>query len=215
MKFKLWAGFILVLLILGGGAFGWWYLVARWQPKTITRHQTEIAQLLQKSGWVAPPGNQTGPKLYQISFRACGPCIRYRLEEWPKLREAGVDTRLILVARPDSQGQSYSTPAERSTVAELWVNRDWKLMERWDAVPPAAWTAPNIPPADGDAARTAVVDQSRDLIEELTPLLKANGVITREVCWPILIWWDKEGRMRATACAPKRSDGYIRKELGA
>ena len=70
MKFKLWAGFILVLLILGGGAFGWWYLVARWQPKTITRHQTEIAQLLQKSGWVAPPGQQ-GPKLYQISFRAC------------------------------------------------------------------------------------------------------------------------------------------------
>lgn len=214
MKFKLWAGFILVLLILGGGAFGWWFYVARWQPKTITRHQTEISQLLQKSGWVAPPGQQ-GPKLYQISFRACPECVRYRREEWPKLHKAGVDTRLILVARADSEGQSYSTPAERATVAELWVNRDWNLMERWDAVPPAAWTAPGIAPADGDAARTAVVDQSRRLIEDLTPLLKANGVITREFCYPMLIWWDKEGRMRASACAPRRSDGYIRKELGA
>jgi hypothetical protein len=215
MKFKLWAGFILVLLVLAGGTFGWWYLFARGQPKTIVRHQTEIAQLLAKSGWVAPPGQQGGPKLYQIGFRACPDCIRYRHDEWPKLHKAGVDTRQIMVARPDSNGQAYSSPAERSTVAELWVNRSWDLMQRWDAVPPAAWTAPGILPADGDAARTAVVDQSRRLIENLTPMLKANGVITREFCYPMLIWWDKQGRMRASGCAGKRADRYIRKDLGA
>jgi hypothetical protein len=213
MKYKLWGGFILLLLVVGGGAFGWWHFVARWQPKTITKHQAEISQLLQKSGWVSTRLN--GPKLYQIGFRTCPECQRYRREEYPRLHKANVDTRMIMIARPDSNGLAQSTPAERATVAELWVNRDWGLLERWDAVPVEAWTAPGIAPADGDTGRTAVIDAGRKLVDDLTPLLKDNGVIKREFCYPMLIWWDKEGRMRASACGARQTYGYIRKDLGA
>lgn len=214
MKFKLWASFILILLIVGGGAFAWWYFIARWQPKTITRHQAEISRLVEKAGWVSAPGMQ-GPKLYQIGFRTCPDCIRYRREEYPSLHKAGVDTRMIMIARPDSNGLAQSTPAERATVAELWVNRKWDLLERWDAVPVEAWTATGIPPADGDAGRTAVIEAGRGLVEKLTPLLKDNGVITSDFCYPMLIWWDQKGRMRASGCASRKSDSYIRRELGA
>jgi hypothetical protein len=43
----------------------------------------------------------------------------------------------------------------------IWANRGWGLLEAWENVPPDAWTAPGLRPADGDAARTAIVEQSR------------------------------------------------------
>ena len=42
-----------------------------------------------------------------------------------------------------------STAPERSTVAELWTNRSWKLFQQWSLAPAASWTAPGILPADG------------------------------------------------------------------
>jgi hypothetical protein len=213
MKFKLWTAFILIVLLAGAVAFGWWHYFGRWQPKTITRHQAEISAALEKAGWVSTHLN--GPKLYQIGFRTCPECAAYRASEYPKLHKAGVETRMIMFARPDTNGLAQSTPAERATVAELWVNRNWGLLERWDAVPPEAWTAAGIAPADGDAGRTAVVDAGRKLVDDLTPWLRDNRVVGRELCYPVLIWWDKQGRMRASACGAKQTYRYIRKDLGA
>ena len=76
----------------------------------------------------------------------------------PGLQEASVDTRLIEIARPDDKGAAQSTLAERSTVAELWVNRSWALSQRWDAAAPGAWKAEGITPSDTDVARGAVVE---------------------------------------------------------
>ncbi len=212
-RLKLWASLVLVLLIAGGGLYGWWALDLRWRPHTITKHQAEIAQLLQRSGWVSP--GLKGPALYEIGFRSCEDCVRLRLEEFPKLQKAGVDTRVIMVARRDYNGVSKSTPAERSTVAELWANRSWPLLEQWETVPPAAWTAAGIKPADDDAARSAVVEQSRLLVEQIRPLLAANGVDNDGFRYPTLVWWDKQGRMRACACEKRPSYRFVRQELGA
>jgi hypothetical protein len=80
------------------------------------------------------------------------------------------------------------------------------------SVPAAAWTAPHIPPADGDAARTAVIAAGRDLVERLRPLLNASGV---KAGYPTLIWWAKNGSLNGCACQAPQSDKYIRKDLGA
>lgn len=199
-KFKLWSAvFALAALVVVGG-WAVWNFELRWRPKTITRHQAEIAQLLQQSGWVSP-GLKGGP-LYMVSFRTCPDCLRFEAEAFPGLQAAGVDTRVIMIARRDVAGMAKSTPVERATVAQLWLTRDWRLMEAWSAAPAQAWTAPGLPPADGDMARTAVVDSGRALVDRLRPLLKANGV---DFAYPMLIWWNAKGELRACACEKRES----------
>jgi hypothetical protein len=104
-----------------------------------------------------------------------------------------------------------STPAERATVAELWVNRSWALSEKWDATPVEAWTAKGIAPADGDVARTAVIEAGRKTVEDLRPLLKANGV---NFAYPLLVWWTPDGKMKACACERRETYRFVRKDLG-
>lgn len=209
-RFKLWGSLILVAAIAVAGAWAFWNYELRWRPKTITRHQAEISALIEGSGWVSP--KLQGKRLYMVSFRTCPDCLRFKAEEFPKLHAAQVDTRVIEIARADVNGLAKSTPAERSTVAQLWLFRDWRLMERWEAVPAAAWTAPGIPPADGDMARTAVVESGRALVTKLKPLLKDNGV---KFAYPLLIWWNDKGEMRACACEKRETYRFVRKELGA
>jgi hypothetical protein len=207
-KTALWL--LLILVVAGAGWWALWNYDLKWRPKTITKHQAEIAQILDQAGWVSP-GN-TGPKLYMVSFRSCPDCIRFKNEEFPRLHKVGVDTRVIEIARRDRNGVAKSTPAERATVAELWLNRSWPLAEQWDKTPIPAWTAPGIPPADGDAARTAVVEAGRTMVEQLQPLLKDNGI---NFAYPTLIWWNAKGEMRGCACEKRETYRFVRKELGA
>jgi hypothetical protein len=201
---------VAILAVAGAGVFLMWDLVWRWQPHTVTKNQAEIAQALDQAGWVSP--HLTGPKLYMISFRSCPDCIRFEETEFPKLQAAGVDTRVIMIARADSNGQPHSTPAERSTVAELWLNRSWKLYQQWSLATPQTWTAPGLTPADGDGARMAVIEAGRTLVTNLIPQLKDNGV---NFAYPTLVWWTKDGTMRACACEKAQTYGYVLKELGA
>jgi hypothetical protein len=201
---------VVILAVVAGGIYGW-KVWANLQPTTITKNTDEIAKTLASSGWVSPhlPGDK---RIYMISFRSCPWCIVYEKSEFPALQKAGVDTRVIMVARRDDKGESRSTPAERSTVAELWVNRSWPLFEKWSAVQPTAWTAPGITPADGDIARTGVVELARKTVDDLTTLLKPNGV---DLHYPTLIWWDSKGKMRAYVGWEAPTAKKIRRELGA
>jgi len=195
--------------VAGGGYWAYWNFYARWRPVTITKNQADIQKLLFASGAVSP--QRTGPWLYMITYRACAECARYQREEFPKLAEANVDTRVIIFARPDKEGLSQSSGPERATVAELWINRDWNLYLQWMAVPRQQWSAPGVRPADGDIARTAVVDASRQFTDRIGPYLKANGLGSE---YPVLIWRDREGYLKACACADRRSYAFIRHDLG-
>lgn len=202
---------LLVLVVALAGAGGWalWNYDLRWRPKTVTKHQAEIVRILESSGWASP--GLGGKRFYMVSFRTCPDCIRFKQEELPKLHAKGVDTRVIEVARRDRNGVARSTPAERATIAQLWLSHDWTLLERWEAASADAWTAPGIPPADGDMARTGVVEAGRKMVDDLTPLMKANGV---KFAYPLLVWWDEKGRMRACACKKPETYRFVRKELG-
>ena len=208
-NWKLWAGLAAVVVVIGAGWWAWWNFELRWRPKTITKNQAEIAKILEGSGWVSP--GLKGPKLYMISFRTCPDCVRFKKEEYPRLHKAGVDTRLIEIARADRNGVPKSTPVERATVAELWINRSWELSEKWDATPVDAWTAPGLKPADGDIARTAVIEAGRKSVEDLVPLLKKNGV---NFAYPLLVWWTPDGQMKACACGRRETYRFVRKDLG-
>jgi hypothetical protein len=199
----------LAFVLVGGGLYEWWNLIGRWQPHPITSHEAEITKLLESSDWVSP--GLTGPKLYMIAYRGA-PADRVIDADFPALQKAGVDTRVIMIARADAGGSVNSTAAERSTVAELWINRRWALLQKWLGVPADAWSAPGVPPADGDVARTAVVEVGQAAIDKLTPMLKDNGVA---FTYPTLIWWSKDGKMKACTCTDPHQDKYVLKDLGA
>jgi hypothetical protein len=209
-RWRLWTGVVLVLAVVALVAFAYWNFDLRWRPKILAKNSAEIGQLLQASGWVSP--GIRGRPLYMISFRSCPDCIRFKEQEFPKLQAAGVDTRVIEIARRDVNGLSKSTPIERSTVAQLWLTRDWKLFEAWNAAPPDTWKGLGVPPADGDLARTAVVESGRSLVDRMQVLLKSNGLPLR---YPTLIWWDKEGRLRGCACERPETYRFVERELGA
>jgi hypothetical protein len=198
------AAAVLVAVVAAAG-YGWWRADLRWRPKTLSHHATAIATLLDDAGWVSP--GRSAKVLYLVGFRSCPDCIRFETEEFPALRAAGVETRVILFPRRD-----VSTPEERSGVAELWARRDWKTFERWMARPPAAWTAAGLPVADAVPERAALVEESRRLVDELKPLLADNGI---RMAFPTLVWRDAQGRLRGCACERRETYRFVREELGA
>jgi hypothetical protein len=211
-RFFVWSALaaLVGLLIAGGAYWAYWQFHARFQPVTLTRHQGAVQTLLDGSGWVSAGGG--GQPLWIVGYRDSAAMQRYEREEAPKLRAAGVDVRIVVFARPDREGLEQSTAAERSTVAELWLTRDWTLYQRWTATPSSAWTAAGLPQADGNLARMAVVEAGRSFTTDLSGLLSSSGLQTR---WPLVIWRDREGFLKACACVDPRSWAFIRDDLGA
>ena len=199
----------LVIVLVGGGLYEWWNMVGRFQPHPITNDQSEITKTLEGAGGVSP--GLSGPKLYVVAYRADPALEQLYKTDFPKLQDAQVDTAVIMVARPDQQGASQSSASERSTVAELWVNKNWALFQRWMKASPQDWTAPGIPPADTDVARSAVVEAGRAFTDKLTPQLKDNGV---EFSYPLLVWWTKDGKMQAVVADDPHKVAHVLKDLG-
>lgn len=171
---------------------------------TITKDKAKILKLLNGTGWVSP--HLKGKPLWMISFRSCPDCIRFEKEQFPDLHKAGVDTRVIMVAR-----RAKSTPAERTGVGELWAKRDWKTYEDWTAIPVEAFTGEGMASGDTDPTRAALVERGRKFIDDLTPLLAGNGL---PMHYPTLIWSDAKGRLRGCACEERETYSFFRKDLG-
>ena len=211
-RFLIWSALSVVigLALAGAGYWAYWNFYARFQPVTVSRNQAEIQRLLDEASWVSAGGG--GEPLYIIGYRDSASTQRYEREEAEKLRAGGVEARVIVFARADREGQPQSTPAERATVAEMWLSRDWSLYQRWTATPSRNWTAAGIPAADGNLARSAVVEASRQFVTRLNALLRDAGAPSG---YPLVIWRDRDGFMKACACADSRSWAFIRDDFDA
>lgn len=154
-------------------------------PVEVTVQTAELAAMLEGASFVHK-GNG-GTALYLVEFRSCPTCLELKAEQYDNMNALGIDMRFIMYARADREGKPRSKPGERAMVAELWMNRDFALWERWYTVDPDTFyeTETLPPPADGDAARGALVEQSRQIVRDLAALLEANGV---DMAIPALFW---------------------------
>jgi hypothetical protein len=210
-RFLIWTllAAIVGLALAAGGFWAYWSMYARFQPVTITRNQAEIQQLLDASPYLS--AERGGVPIWIVGYRDSEATQAFAGPEAERLRAGGIEPRILLFARPDRDGVAQSTAAERATVAELWLSRDWALYERWMATSPANWTAAGLPAADGSPVRIAVVERSRELSAELAALLKDAGVPTR---WPLVLWRDPQGFLKACACSDRRAWPFIEDDLG-
>ena len=211
-RFFVWSALaaLLGLILAIGGFWAYQHFYARFQPVTVTRNQAVIQDLLDEASWLSAGGG--GEPLYIIGYRDSAAMQRYEREEAPKLRAAGVEVRIIVFARADREGLAQSTAAERATVAELWLTRDWTLYQRWTATPSNNWSGAGIPAADGSLARSAVVEAGRDFVSKLGEALGGEGL---RISYPLVIWRDREGYMKACACSDSRSWAFVRDDLDA
>ena len=211
-RFFVWSALsaLIGLILAIGGYWAYQHFYGRFQPVTVTRNQAVIQDLLDEASWLSAGGG--GEPLYIIGYRDSAAMQRYEREEAPKLRAAGVEVRIIVFARADREGLAQSTAAERATVAELWLTRDWTLYQRWTATPSNNWSAAGIPAADGSLARTAVVEAGRDFVGGLAQALGGEGL---RISYPLVIWRDREGYMKACACSDSRSWAFVRDDLDA
>lgn len=173
--------------------------------RTLSVGEDKIRALITGAGWVSP-GLSKSRWIYMVSFRSCPDCIRFESEVFPALHKAGVDTRVIVIAR-----RARSTAPERTGVGELWARRDWKTFETWTGMPVDAWTGEGYPSGDLDPARAALVEKARQFVDDLRPLLADNGVDLR---YPTLIWQGRDGHLRGCACETRETYPALRTELG-
>lgn len=202
----------LIGMVLAGAGFGaYWALHARFQPVTLALEADETVQgLLDEASWVSDGAG--APSVYVIGWRDSAAMETFMREETPRLRDIGVETRLILFARADQDGTPRSTATERATVAELWLSRDWMLYRRWAETPSRSWTAAGLPRADHDLSRAAMVEAGRRFDADLTGKLRAAGVVIR---YPLILWRDEHGRLTACGCSDSRSWKRIEDDLGS
>lgn len=212
-KFLLWAMALVVAIpvMIGGGYWLYWSQIKRYEPVIINDPvaQIEIQKLLDQSGAVSPGGE--GPKLWMVSYRDCGPCQAYQAEEFPALQAAGIDTRVIMFVRPDDKGLPQSTAEERTTVAELWLNRSWALYQSWLGTPVAQWKPVDFISADTDLARQGVVLATQAFVQRLSQHLSKDRAT---VDYPLILYRDKANQLKVCACTHPRSFGFVRHDLG-
>jgi hypothetical protein len=137
---------------------------------------------------------------------------RYEREEIPKLRAAGIEARIIVFARPDREGLAQSTAAERATVAELWLTRDWTLYQRWTATPSATGPPLAFPPPTAIWRAGPWLRPDAPSSPDWPPISGRRGCRSR---YPLIIWRDRAGFMKACACADSRSWVFVRDDLDA
>ena len=174
----------------------------------ITTLSTDIDQLeaaLTEAKWVSPGTSDTAA-LYQVSFRTCPPCIAYHEEQFPKLTDNGVDTRLLSFAR-----RKTVSDAEKATLADVYAGRDWALSAKWWAKSsPSEFYAANYSDAKATDEIELAVAQGKASVDALRDVLKANGV---KMAFPTHIWQNADGEWRVNVGYSPSSSKVILNEL--
>jgi hypothetical protein len=154
--------------------------------------------LLKEANYVSPnypAASGSSRAVYLITYKGCKACAAYENSEFPKLRAAGVDTRVYVFTPPAVQPPAGQTKVDNAAIVELWLNRDWALYQRWINDP--KFTGDGVPPAD-DMARKYVLMATKDFYTEILAELPAKK--PTDLHAPFVIVADKDGKAAVCFC---------------
>jgi hypothetical protein len=148
-------------------------------------------QTLEALPWTAT-GSRGGHPVYEISFRACPPCIIFARDGAGQLGRLGLEVRTILFApSPATNGASRSAgPGEMAALAALYRTRDPALLHDWFYHQPAEGfaSARGLPPVAPGSPELRQINQVRTAVRSITAALEAAGGITTG--YPAFFWTD-------------------------
>jgi hypothetical protein len=133
--------------------------------------------------------------IYELSFRACGPCIAFTRSGSRDLVRAGFQVRSFVFApKPSGRRNFLAGPGEMASVAEIYRTRSADYYDAWfrsNLIDGFAATRGVSEITNNVAANTAVVE-GRDKIKALGTLFEQSSVGTR---WgfPSFIWRNQNG----------------------
>jgi len=178
------------------------------QGSPVTEETAELEILLAEMPWVSPEVS-SDKVVYQFSFRTCPPCISFKHQAWPKLHDAGIETRLVMTAR-----RKKSTADERTAVVELARTRDWDMAQAWLKTnsPKGYYKKMTFPKADGNKPREADLEKLRSQIDMLDEILAVNGI---DMAYPTILWQDTKNVWHAEIGYHSAMADDIIKSIGA
>ena len=141
--------------------------------------------------------------IYQVSFRTCPPCVQAHRELLPKLRAAGIETRLVTTAQ-----RSSSTADERAAVVENARRKDWAFTQDWwaDNSPRRFYAQTELPLIEGDRLREAELERLQGHVSELAEVLASNG---ERFGFPAFFWRTSTGAYKAAVGYSPALEGVI------
>lgn len=153
-----------------------------------------LENTLSAIAYTSPEPTQTASydgAIYQVSFRTCPPCVQAHKNLLPKLRAAGIDTRLVVTARRGS-----STADERAAVVENARRRDWDFTQPWWAnnSPRQFYAQSALPRIEGDVEREAELSALQDQVSTLADVLAKNG---ENFGFPTFFWRAANGEYKS------------------
>jgi hypothetical protein len=132
--------------------------------------------------------------LYELSFRACGPCITFARSGARDVVRAGFQVRSFIFAPKSSRGNGNAGEGQIAAVAEIYRTRDAAFFEAWYRSSNVEGFARSRGIADlatNDPARQAVAEGGAK-VKALSELFKQTPNLTR---WgfPVFIWRNASG----------------------
>jgi hypothetical protein len=133
--------------------------------------------------------------IYELSFRACGPCIAFTRSGARDLMRAGFQVRSFVFApKPSGRRNFLAGPGEMASVAEIYRTRSADYYEAWfrSNMIDGFAAARGVSDITNNVAATTAVSEGRAKIKELGTLFEQSSVGTN---WgfPGFIWRDQNG----------------------
>lgn len=153
----------------------------------------ELMTLLEATPYVE--FGTSGPVVYEVGFRACGPCMIFARKGASEMVQAGFRVRSFIFAPVPTRRRTFTaSTGEMASVAEIYKNRSTGFFEAWYRSNSIAGFAATrgLPNFETNTAGKQAIANARKQVEGMTALVNQS---VPEATWgyPAFFWRTNSG----------------------